>query len=233
MNRNNHVQIQAGQKTAHFSWLLVALLAALALPPLLQATQLGVPGLRLGLTAVLLAALALLGGEPRALWAGLCLAVPALVFDWTSLVLDSRGFALASSALAIAFLALVIVRLVDTLLRTNRVTTDTILGGICVYVLVGVLWVSAFTLVENLHPGSLLLDGSMLPSSSESFRHSEILYFSFVTLTTLGYGDIQPSTAAARALASGEAIVGQLYVAIFVARLVGLHLAHAQPRSRD
>ena len=223
--------ILAGRDTARFAWLLAALIAALALPPLLYGAELEIPSVRLGLAMVLVASLALLGRRRRNFWIGLALVVPTLILDWVSLLLGSWALSLVASFGAISFLGLVIVSIVRALLRAERVTSDTILGGICVYLLLGLLWVSAYTLAENLQPGSLLLNGAEITAPAvEAFRSIQVLYFSFVTLTTLGYGDIIPATPAARALASAEAIVGQLYVAIFVARLVGLHLAHAHER---
>lgn len=229
MNRRARIlEIAAGRDTARYTWLLAALVASLALPPLLQAMRIDIPSVRVGFTAVLLGATFVVSRRPRILWTGVALAAPALVLDWASLSFGSRALAMAASALAVVFLGLVIATLVAALLRADRVTTDTMLGGICVYLLLGVLWVSAFTLLETVAPGSVLLGGEALSAQAEAFRYSELLYFSFVTLTTLGYGDVLPATAAARALAAGEAVIGQLYVAIFVARLVGLHLAHVR-----
>lgn len=222
-------EIVPGRDTARFAWLLAALLAALALPPLLDGVRHGLPTVRLGLAVVLVASIALLGRRRLRFWVGLALVAPTLALDWASLLFDSWWVSLLASGGTVAFLGLVITTIVEAVLRAERVTSDTILGGICVYLLLGLLWVSAFTLAENLQPGSLLVYGAALGDPlPEAFRFTEILYFSFVTLTTLGYGDIAPATSAARALATGEAIVGQLYVTIFVARLVGLHLAHTR-----
>jgi hypothetical protein len=228
--RDTH-EIGAGNDTARFAWLLAALVAALALPPLLPAVGFGIAGLRIGFAAVLVASVGLLSRNRRSLWLGLGLAVPALLLDWGGVAFYSRGLDMAASAVSIALFALVIWTILEVLIRAERVTTDTILGGVCVYLLLGSLWVTAFTLVENFQPGSFLLNGApFVAERTEPFRYPEILYFSFVTLTTLGYGDINPVTPVARALATGEAIVGQLYVAIFVARLVGLHLAQARAK---
>jgi len=229
--------IKGGPDTARFSWLLAALIVALALPPVLHSFGVEVASLRLGLVAVLVASIFVVSRRRSSLWLGIALAIPAIAMDWASLAVGSRELAMASSVVAILFLGLVIVATGESLMRTERVTTDTILGGICVYLLLGLLWVSAFTLLEIAQPGSLLVNGMALDQGGaeahEAFRFTEILYFSFVTLTTVGYGDITPATSGARALASGEAIVGQLYVTIFVARLVGLHLAHSRQSAHD
>ncbi len=233
MNEAKASQVASGPDTARFAWLLVALVVALAAPPILLETDLPLGSLRIGLSGVLVAALFVVSRRRATLWLGLGLAVPALLLDWASFFTDSLPLAVASSTLAIGFLGLVITSASAVLLRAERVTTDTILGGICVYVLIGLLFVSGFTLVELAEPGSILLGGEPLDhgaASREVFRFTEILYFSFVTLTTLGYGDMVPVTPAARAIAAGESILGQLYLAVFIARLIGLHLAQNQTR---
>ena len=111
-------------------------------------------------------------------------------------------------------------------------TADTVLGGVCIYLLLGVLFTEIFQFIEAAAPGSFALGGQPLELEQDLGAHYErypaALYFSFVTLTTLGYGDITPVSPEARVLAITEAVIGQLYIAIFVARLVGLHLAGAR-----
>jgi hypothetical protein len=109
------------------------------------------------------------------------------------------------------------------------VSLDTLLGGVCVYVVIALVWVTLYSAIELLHPGSFLVRGISLhelyPDHIEH-RFNEFTYFSYVTMTTLGYGDIVPRSGPAQAMAALQAMVGQLYVAIFVARLVALHLVH-------
>ena len=97
--------------------------------------------------------------------------------------------------------------------------------------LVGLAWAFLFSLLEVLQPGSFNLpELSAEPldlAAMEVRRLSVFMYYSLVTLTTLGYGDITPVTPLARNLAAFEAVMGQLYIAILVARLVGLHIVHA------
>lgn len=93
------------------------------------------------------------------------------------------------------------------------VTVDTILGGISIYFLLGYLWACMFILIESFNPQAFT-----------TISRIELLYFSFTTITTLGYGDITPQSELAMVLATLEAIVGQMYVTIFIARLVGLHI---------
>ena len=105
--------------------------------------------------------------------------------------------------------------------KENEVTIDLIMAAACAYILLGLVWAHAYFLVEIFHPNS--------------FKGSEIvgddiwnfIYYSFVTLTTVGYGDILAITKSARALSILEAITGQLYLAVMISRLVGLYASQS------
>ena len=104
----------------------------------------------------------------------------------------------------------------------TSVTTDKIFAAVCVYLLIGLAWTFAYALVDALNPHSFV---ALSAAGHEKYiiRVLELRYFSFMTLTTVGYGDIVPHSTAARTLAALEAIVGQIYLTVLVARLVGLH----------
>jgi hypothetical protein len=142
----------------------------------------------------------------------------ALVFRWagffsTSPVLHVLGY-LATITSIILFCIFVLTRV----LMKGPITLRRIEGAIAAYLLLGLAWTYAYKLVEYLNPGSFT--GSI----SESGGFSSWTYFSFVTLATLGYGDISPVHPVARSLATAEAITGQLYLAILIARLVSQEL---------
>jgi hypothetical protein len=103
----------------------------------------------------------------------------------------------------------------------GTVTFDRILGAITLYILIGVVWAEAYQLVSIRVPGAY----TGIPHDGGRLDRSTWVYFSFVTLTTVGYGDIIPVAHAARSLAIIEALIGQLYPAIVLARLVSLHVA--------
>jgi hypothetical protein len=126
------------------------------------------------------------------------------------------------------FFALITVAVLRHILSTREVTTDTILGAMCAYLLLGMVWAMVFSLVEILVPGSFLRGGQALTEGFQGSRlpvTSSFIYYSFVTLTTLGYGDITPNSSPGAALSSLEAVTGQLFVAVLIARLVGMHIA--------
>lgn len=101
----------------------------------------------------------------------------------------------------------------------KKVDADTIKGGICVYLLLGITWMGIYRLVYEFDPYAF---------SVQFGATWEFMYFSFTTLTTLGYGDITPVSSFAMMLTNLEAMAGQLFLAIFVARLVGLHIVNNQ-----
>jgi len=117
-------------------------------------------------------------------------------------------------------IGLSIVMLGRRILSEKTVTRDTVQGGLSVYLLIGIFWMLLYLLVVTLHPDAL----------ETTIVHKEwghvLLYYSFTTLTTLGYGDILPHDKIAMTLSALEAVVGQLFLAVFISRLVGLHIAH-------
>jgi len=125
-----------------------------------------------------------------------------------------------------SFTAFLILRRI--LLRTTRVSADTINGAICVYLVMGLGWAQGYELLSTLAPGSFALNNAAI-TDNHSFEG--FIGFSFVTLTTLGYGNIVPLTARAEALAIAEAITGQLYVAVLLARLVAMQIADRKDAS--
>src|SRR6185369_14300634 len=101
------------------------------------------------------------------------------------------------------------------------ITRDQIYAGICMYIMLGFAFGSVFYLVYILDPTSFSVNNQLLGG-----KNPDLMYFSFVTLATLGYGDITPRTPAVRGLAVLEALVGTIYVAVFMARLVSLRSIH-------
>src|SRR5512143_2830990 len=139
------------------------------------------------------------------------------------------GILLANGIVAVAEPVIRVAELVSLLLlllvvlgqtfRAGPVTGHRIQGGIAGYVLLGLAWAQSYALLEMLHPGSF--SGAIDAAAG----HRSFVYFSFVTLTTVGYGDILPVHPAARSLAMLEAVTGPLYIAILLARLVSLAMA--------
>jgi hypothetical protein len=125
------------------------------------------------------------------------------------------------------------------LFRAEFVTLDTVCASLCIYLALGVFWENVYSILETLRPGSIVLTDAAPARTggpeNDLSRTMEMLYFSFETLTSLGYGDIVPKTPSARMFAVAEALTGQLYLVVMVSRLVSMYgtQAFAPPASRE
>ena len=142
-------------------------------------------------------------------------------------VLDESVLFLGSLLLLLAFLLLATFASMKQIAAENVMSANRIIGAICVYLLLGVIWSVFYVLLEFALPGSF----SGFAEQSESTWNPDWIYYSFVTLTSLGYGDLLPLTFSARALSYIETIFGQFYLAILVAGLVSAYLASKQGTS--
>jgi hypothetical protein len=123
----------------------------------------------------------------------------------------------------IAFLFGAAALIVRSLFSSQAVSFDSILGAVCGYLFVGLGWAVCYLIIERFSPGSFTFSSSLLSVGAREDMLPQLLtYYSFVTLTTVGYGDISPVTPAARTFAWIEAIAGQFYVAVIVAGLVSM-----------
>ena len=216
-----NLETRSGRR-GRFGSLLLVLSVTFIVGPLLSDEAQGVSGLSILYSVVMLVGIYSVSQNKKVLMGGLALALPALLFEWLSNFVVTTGFVVANMVLAGVFITYVTGVILYEVLDEDRVTMDTIAGGVTIYLLFGVGWVTTYAAVEHLQPGAFLVQGQTLASlhGETQVRYSELSYFSFVTLTTLGYGDIVPTTPAARTAATAQAVVGQLYVAVFVARLV-------------
>jgi hypothetical protein len=149
-------------------------------------------------------------------------AIAAMGVRWALLLSPSETLACWADALGMLVIGLLAAFLLGLVFREGPITSDRIQGAIAVYLLLGLIWTLAYQLLERFSPGSLLLPPEhRLPDVV--IDHS-LAYYSYVTLTTLGYGDIVPIRPFARTLAIMEALVGQLYPAILIGRLVSLQI---------
>jgi hypothetical protein len=165
----------------------------------------------------------------------LLLAVAAGAFWLAGIVIDIDGVHVVRYVLLVAFLSYVIWVMLRAIFGSRQVTFDTLCASLCIYLLLGLVWALAYSAVD-------LLDPAAFTCTAEAARHpgwlrlgrgeTAVLYFSFSTLTTLGYGDIVPTSPINRMLASTEAITGQLYLTVLVARLVGVHIAHSMDQQQ-
>lgn len=139
---------------------------------------------------------------------------------------------IASKIIIIVYMALLIYSFSKYVFKARKVTTRLISAALCLYLLMGALWGFIYDLLDTVAPGSYkgdILAGAVdIPTRLQHFE-----YFSFVTLTTLGYGDILPQTEGAAALCQTEAIIGQFFMAVLVARLVGIQVSQEISEETD
>lgn len=121
--------------------------------------------------------------------------------------------------------AILLSALSESVFHSGPVDTNRIIGASCVYLVLGMLWALIYAVLETLQPGSFRFTNELASDAILQDKVSNLTYFSNVTLTTVGYGDIVPVCPPARMLAALEALVGQLYVAIIIGRMVGLHIS--------
>ena len=135
---------------------------------------------------------------------------------------------IASQIISIVFLMLTVVFIFTYLIKSKQVTANTLYASLSGYLLISVLWATVYTMIEIIEPGSFSLS-LMEESGGDSIQFEFVysIYYSLVTITTLGYGDIIPATAPARMFAAIEAVIGQIYIAVIVARLVGIQVAQS------
>ena len=204
-----------------FQLLLVVLLSLYAVVPFLEGRWFA----DLVGTAVTIFAVASVSEKRGLLAVFSLLAVAIIAGTWYAHWFPGYSVALSVHFLGVLFLALVVGAILTHVFRSTHITRETITGAICAYLLIGSMWAHVFSIVENVSPGSFA-DNSIeanAASGPEPMRDQadRFTYFSFVTLTTLGYGDITPLSRPARNLTALEAIFGQLYLAVLIARLVG------------
>ncbi len=163
----------------------------------------------------------------------LALVAPVLLIDLGIITMGAGdGMALAGAAFQIVLLSFTAIAIIVHVVRIEHVSLDTILGGVCVYLLIGETFTYLCSIIELMRAGSYLEGGHSLhipPNVNHLLgRRPELMYFSFLTLTTVGYGDIVPVAPLARVLAMLEALLGQIFLATFLAFLVGNFLVQKQ-----
>jgi len=150
------------------------------------------------------------------------LAIPMLASLWSAYFIKIPYFQLTGQICGVLCMAFVVIIILSHIIRVKNVTADVIFGAIVAYLLMAIMWSFIYSVVEDLHPGSFVIPEGPVKNSQFLFT-----YFSFVTIATLGYGDITPLTAAACSLSILESIIGQIYLVVMVAWLVGMFVSQS------
>ena len=201
--------------------LLVALVVLLISAPFVEELEGGHLILSVLFSLVLLAGVFAVANRKRSLAIALVLAIPAITTRWINQLRPDLVHPAVFLVCALMLLAFVIGHLLHFTLSAPVVTVDVLCASIAAYLMLGLMWTVAYWLVDQLTPGGAFSFNTN--RGAQSMNGFTGFYFSFVTLSTVGYGDITPVSQAARWLAAMEAMTGLLYVAVLIARLVSLY----------
>ena len=210
-----------------FLTLLVAIVGYLLVYPLLEGSA-SDPMLAVLTLSIPVAGVYAVSASRRDLAIATVLALPLIADYLTPGTPWPLGLSLGFPLLLYMFVLLTVVRQV---LSSKQVTLDTLFGAAAGYFLIGLVWATAYTWIELSSPGSFAMNPVNDPAAT-GFNWFESIHFSYVTLTTLGYGEITPVSPFARSLSFLEAATGVLYVAVLVARLVSGYMSKDELAAR-
>ena len=216
-----HVAFQPRPARYSSVYLLCFLTVLFVLVPFLEDLPGGDLIETLALSSVMVCSVLAVGGRRRSLSAAFVLMVPALGGKWAHHLFPGSFSALFYLLASLAFFGFVVTHLVGGVLRASRVDANVLCAGLSGYLLLGLLWIPAYLVVARLNPAAFNLP-SNTPAGGGLDRFTAF-YFSFITLCTVGYGDVTPVSKVARMLAITEAIAGLFYVAVLISRLVGIY----------
>lgn len=210
-----------------FRYSAIELLAALGLlflsAPLVQDLPGGDLVEAVLLTVVSVSAVLAVGGRRRTLVVALLLVMPTLVAKWANHFAPGLFSPLVYLVAATLFFGFVVAHLVRFVFRATTVDANVLCAGLSGYLLLGLLWVPAYVAIARLNPAAFTVPAGTSLDGFSAF------YFSFITLSTVGYGDIAPLSRPARTLAAMEAIAGLFYVTILISRLVAIYSSPPPP----
>jgi Ion channel len=176
---------------------------------------------------MLISGVAIAWGQRWLFLLSFCVASATLAVRWMAYLTPTRALQVWSGIWSLVAILVIALVLLAQVFRSGPVTSYRVQGAIAVYLLFGAGWAHAYHLTAILHPGSFNSPAADLNSPLDW------TYFSFVTLSTLGYGDITPVRPIARMLAVGEALTGQLYLAVLIARLVAMEVVSWQSKTNQ
>jgi Ion channel len=207
--------------------LLVLLVGNIFIVPLAEFATWGRFAARAILSLIIISGLIATVRHRRFVVLVIVLALSSLLVGWEGVEHPNLYLRLFNDLYSLLFLGFLVALILRQVLRAGPITTRRVQGSVAVYLLLGLLWAISYEMIELLQPGSFGISGqkgrAVLP---------QLAYFSFTTLTTLGFGDIVPVNPVARSLVVLEALLGQLFPVILIARLVTMESdSHQKTRS--
>ena len=213
-----------------FSLLLIALICNILFAPLIADLDLGPStgsiSIEIAFTFLLIILVFVVGHNKNLILLYTTIAFSALIFSWINILNPSAFLSILSHLFSFTALTLAITLVIKESLLSEEVTMDTIAGSLCAYLLLGFAFASIYALIDIVAPSSFISsipgkEGLIDLASSDLDR----IYFSFVTLLTVGYGDIVPASPPAKLTTIIEGFIGQVYLVVLIARLVGMHVS--------
>lgn len=208
-----------------FTVLLATVMFVLLVSTQMESTPLGAYVFATAMTTVYLSGVVAHRNNPLVFRLAVLIAAVAVPMTWSVVFAQSTPLNVGQALAVILFCGMTAVMVLLAVVRFSKIRTDqAIVGSICVYLLIGLTWAMVYHLIEIIDPESFAFHARRIVDHGAGPRtsFSQLIYLSFVTLSTLGYGDISPRTTLAETACWVEATVGQLYLAILVARLVGI-----------
>lgn len=211
-----------------FIWLLSAVIIILVLLQFRQFVLGELLLIRIGFFIFMIVAIAssLLSDTGKKL--GYAVSTLLLLFGFILTQSKSSGVIIVYSGVLTAFMIFTLILLVKQIFGKGIMTWQKIGGGIAAYIIIGLLWTALYLTVFELDPGSFQFSGGVIQKENAV---RQLSYFSFITITTTGFGDITAVGPFARVLVIFESLLGQLFPAIFIAKLVGLQIEDSRKTS--
>jgi len=207
-----------------FLVLLISLLFFLLLMPFLSETSIYSYSFDLSFSLVMIFCLYIIGHNRPLLLIAIILAASSIILNWIKAFSSLDYLLLAIDYfITMSFLALITIMALSYVIKDKVITNSTLCGAICCYLLLGLTWSFLYLLIDYFDPSAFTTLGTIQVLDDTSLQ--KYIYYSYITLTTLGYGDIVPNANLAKTFSWLEAVIGQIYLTVLIARLVGLHIA--------
>jgi hypothetical protein len=216
--------------THRFTALLLAGILLFVVHPFLREFGAGPWLYHVLFTVMFLAAFLILYNREGHRLVAVALGLPTLLASWLEILpgdFHAGPLAVPLQMASAVFLGLTVVTILTTIHEMKVITADGLAGAFSGYLMAAVAFALLYSALDLVTPGSFRGPDDLASQLADpAQRHMVFTYFSLITLTTVGYGDIVPATSSARALACVEAVVGQFYIAVVMALLIGRSLAH-------
>lgn len=226
MSNQSMLHIIFLQRSNRFLMLLMSLIFFFGLYPIVENYFIATLILNMFFMLIVLSGVLAISENRKPLVLSLSLAVVAIACRWLHFFYTHEIWLVLEYCSAIVLWSYIAIHILKFIIQQEIITAELIYAALAVYFIFGLAWASAYQLIETSTPGSFSIP---TPDTFKQNFMFQMWYFSMVTLTTLGFGDIAPVTMTARVFVVMEAIMGQFYLAVLIANLVGRRIAQKKP----